>query len=75
MKIPYLCYRLAALFFIASLTACSTELAYNMGQAWQRNQCEQMVDQTMRQQCLDKLNMPYDVYKKQTEPSQDKAAQ
>jgi hypothetical protein len=75
MKIPYLCYRLAALFFILSLTACSTEMAYNTGQAWQRNQCEQMVDQTMRQQCLDKLNMPYDVYKKQTETPQDKVAQ
>lgn len=75
MKAPYLCYRLIAPFFILLLTACSTEKAYNMGQAYQRNQCEQMVDQTMRQQCLDKLNMPYDVYKKQTEPPQDKAAQ
>ena len=75
MKIPYLCYRLSVLVFILSLTACSTEMAYNTGQAWQRNQCEQMVDQTMRQQCLDKLNMSYDTYKQQTEPSQDKAAQ
>ncbi len=75
MKIPHLYYRIAVLFSLLSLTACSTEMAYNTGQAWQRNQCEQMVDQTMRQQCLDKLKMPYDDYRPQTEPSKDKEAQ
>lgn len=75
MKTLHLSYRLAAIFSVLLLFACTTQMAYNTGQAWQRNQCENMVDQTMRQQCLDKLNMPYDTYKQQTEPSQDKGAQ
>ncbi len=48
------------------LASCSTETAYNMGQGWQRNQCEKIPDQGQRQQCLDKLKVGYEEYRKQT---------
>ncbi|MDE2353797.1 MAG: hypothetical protein KGL17_02130 [Betaproteobacteria bacterium] len=65
--------RIPAGIALALLTAsCSTEMAYNMGQGWQRNQCEKIPDQGQRQQCLDKLNVGYDQYQKQTSGTEPK---
>ncbi len=72
MKLSMLIYGFFSLFLVLSLCSCTTEGAYNTAQAWQRNQCEQMVDQTIRQQCLDKLHMSYETYKQQTQPAPDK---
>lgn len=72
MKLSMQIYGFFSPVLVLLLCSCTTEGAYNTAQAWQRNQCEQMVDQTIRQQCLSKLNMSFDAYKQQTQSAPDK---
>jgi hypothetical protein len=56
---------LAVLF---SLTAfgCTTEQAYNTGQAWQRKQCNKIADQSERDRCMSETGASYEDYKRDT---------
>jgi hypothetical protein len=57
---------IAALTAIAS-TACSSQQAYDTGQAWQRNQCEKMASMHDRDRCVSQSSGSYDNYKRETE--------
>lgn len=56
---------LAAILFSA-LPACSSQQMYASGQGYQRNQCERLPDMGERQRCLEKANVSYEQYKKET---------
>jgi hypothetical protein len=43
----------------------------NEGQTWQRNACNQLVEQMERERCLGNTTMPYDDYRRQVEPKKD----
>jgi hypothetical protein len=48
------------------LPGCSSQQMYASGQSYQRNQCERLPDMGERQRCLEKANMSYEEYKKET---------
>ncbi len=52
---------------IVVTTGCTTQQAYITGQEWQRNQCNQMIDNAERNRCLEQMNTSYEDYKRQTE--------
>ena len=49
------------------LAGCSTQLAYNAAQGWQRQECQKMLDQQQRQRCLDSNATSYEDYRRQVE--------
>ncbi len=53
-------------FSVAAL-GCTTQEAYITGQEWQRDQCNQMIDSMDRSRCIERTNMSYEDYKRQTE--------
>lgn len=59
----------AAALLCALIAGCSTEQAYYSGQAWQRNECNRIPDQSERERCLSRLGTSYDEYKRQSEPA------
>lgn len=52
---------LATLF----LTACSSQQIYTTGQNYQRNQCQQLPNQTDRERCLERTGGSYDGYQRE----------
>jgi len=52
---------------LAIASGCTTEQAYNSAQAWQRNECNKIVDSIERERCLERTNTGYGDYKRQTE--------
>ena len=62
--------RIAAVFLPAlctlALCGCSSRLTYDIGQAWQRGQCERMPDQGGRAQCVSGTSTSYDNYQRQS---------
>ncbi len=58
---------LAAPCFLLGLAACSTQQAYGIGQAWQRNECVRIVDAQERSRCLASTSTSYEDYKRQSE--------
>jgi hypothetical protein len=63
------CLRLAALL-LASLTllsACSTDQFWNIGQAWQRDQCMKLQGHQDRSRCLADMSRSRDDYERQAE--------
>jgi hypothetical protein len=57
---------IAALSAIAS-SACSSQQAYDTGQAWQRNQCEKLPSMQDRDRCMTQSSPSYDNYKRETD--------
>lgn len=55
----------ALLPILAMIAGCSTQQLYGTGQAWQRNECQRLVDQYERERCLSNANTSYDSYQKQ----------
>ena len=55
----------AAILLVAS--GCTWQQAYSAGQAWQRNECNRLIEQTERERCLRNTDLPYDEYRRQTE--------
>ncbi len=53
---------------------CTWQQAYSAGQAWQRNACNRLVEQTERERCLSNTNMPYDDYRRRSEGAKEKGA-
>ncbi|MBI3563528.1 MAG: hypothetical protein HY080_17625 [Gammaproteobacteria bacterium] len=48
-------------------SGCTSERAYDSGQAYQRNECNKILDNNEHERCLNKINTSYDDYKHQTE--------
>jgi hypothetical protein len=55
----------AAILSVAS--GCTWQQAYSAGQAWQRNACNRLIEQTERERCLRNADLPYEEYRRQTE--------
>lgn len=53
------------------ITGCTTQQGYQSAQGWQRNQCNQMVDQRDREQCLSKTTTSYEDYKREATKAKD----
>lgn len=47
-------------------TGCTTQQLYNTGQAWQRNECNRLMDQQERSRCLSSTSTSYEAYKQQS---------
>lgn len=47
-------------------TSCTTQQLYNTGQAWQRNECNKIMDQQERSHCLSSSSTSYEAYKQQS---------
>ena len=60
--------RLAIAFLIAlGAAACTPQQRYASGQNYQRQQCERLPDMGERQRCLEKANMSYEEYRKESQ--------
>ena len=46
---------------------CTTRQTYNAMQAWQRNECNSLVEQTEHERCLARTTTNYEDYKRQTD--------
>jgi hypothetical protein len=45
--------------------SCSSPQAYGTGQAWQRNECNKIIDTQERQRCVANANVSYETYQRQ----------
>jgi hypothetical protein len=52
---------------VALLTGCSSQQLYGAGQAWQRNECQRMLDPRERERCLASTALSYEEYRRQAE--------
>lgn len=50
-----------------ALSACTSRMAYESGQAMQRNACDKIADMQERQRCMARVNMPYDKYQREAD--------
>lgn len=64
-------YVLLSLFVTSCLSGCSSQQIYNSGQAWQRNECNKIIDGQERSRCLANSNTSYEDYKRQTQEAKD----
>lgn len=58
---------IVAAITMVTATGCTTQQLYNTGQAWQRNECNKIMDQQERTRCLSSTSTSYETYKKQSE--------
>jgi hypothetical protein len=57
---------------VALLAAgCTWQQAYSASQAWQRNACNRLVEQTERERCLGNASMTYEDYRRRVEAKKD----
>ena len=49
-----------------SLSGCSAGQLYATGQSWQRNQCNQIMDQQERSRCLSSTHTSYEAYQQES---------
>jgi hypothetical protein len=59
------------LLSLPCLSTCSTQQAYGVGQAWQRNECHKIIDTQEHARCVASTSMSYDEYKRRTEAAKD----
>jgi hypothetical protein len=64
---PTLVSSCAALVIALAASGCTPRLAYHSGQAWQRNECNKIIDVTERERCMSDANTSYEDYKRDTE--------
>ena len=57
----------SALFILPCLSACSSQQLYGAGQAWQRNECNKIIDSQERNRCMASTNTSYEDYKRQAD--------
>ena len=55
------------LLSVPCLSSCSAQQAYDVGQAWQRNECYKIVDAQEHARCMASTSLSYDEYKRRTE--------
>jgi hypothetical protein len=51
----------------AWLHGCSSQQVYGAGQAWQRQECNKIIDARERERCMKSASTSYDEYKRQAE--------
>lgn len=61
---------LVALVATAQTLGCTSQQLYGTGQAWQRNQCNKIVDMQERNRCMESTNTSYEDYQRETERNQ-----
>ncbi len=49
------------------LPACSSQALYGTGQAWQRQECNKIIDAQERGRCMASASTSYDEYKRQAD--------
>jgi len=59
------------LLSVPCLSSCSTQQAYGVGQAWQRNECHKIIDAQEHARCMASTSMSYDEYRRRTEAAKD----
>jgi hypothetical protein len=47
-------------------SGCTAQQLYAIGQSWQRNECDRLMDQQERDRCLSSTSISYAAYKKQS---------
>lgn len=52
---------------VATFAACSTKVAYDSTQGWQRLECQKIQDLSTREKCLKDASTSYDDYRRQSE--------
>ena len=62
---------LLALLGTSYLSGCSSQQFYNTGQAWQRNECNKIIDTQELNRCMAGSNTSYEDYKRQTQEAKD----
>jgi hypothetical protein len=65
--------RLFQLFIVLVSGGCSTSGRDSSEAAWQRGQCEQIVDTKMREKCLEQVDRESGIWRSRTEPPSRKA--
>ena len=60
-------WRPLALLCSIPLAACTTQQLYGTGQAWQKQECNRIVDAQERGRCLASTNTSYEEYRRQSE--------
>jgi hypothetical protein len=55
------------LLTIACLSGCSSQQLYGVGQGWQRNECNRIIDLQERNRCMASADTSYGEYKRQSE--------
>ena len=66
-RVMRVCLLLMISLALCQLAACTSQQAYGVGQAWQRNQCFMITDAEERSRCLESANTPYEQYQLQRE--------
>jgi hypothetical protein len=61
----------ASLLLAFAIAGCTAQQGYQSAQGWQQNQCNQMVDQRDREQCLSKTTTSYEDYKREAAKAKD----
>ena len=51
----------------AGLPACSSQQLYGVGQEWQKNECNKIIDMPERNRCMGSTKTSYEDYKRQSE--------
>jgi hypothetical protein len=57
----------ASLVMLSFVGSCSSQQAYGVGQAWQRNECYKITDAQERGRCLASSSTSYEEYQRQSE--------
>ena len=52
---------------VVASAGCSTRVAYDSAQNWQRLECQKIQDPSARNKCLADASTPYEDYKRQSE--------
>lgn len=67
MTIP----RLALALPLLVLAACSSQQLYNVGQGWQKQECQKLQDVAERQRCEKSTAMSFERYKAEAEAAKN----
>ena len=58
---------LIALLSAVCLSSCSSQQFYGVGQGWQKNECNRIIDTQERNRCMNSTRTSYEDYKRQSE--------
>jgi len=59
----------ACLSIFLFCSGCSSQQLYTIGQSWQRNNCNRLVDEHERTRCAANADVPYAIFKRETDES------
>ena len=52
---------------MGSLSSCSSQQLYGVGQEWKKNECNKIIDMQERNRCMSSTKTSYEDYKRQSE--------